>query len=120
IGLDVDLGHFEENRSALVKRGAFRQNKPELHEYNQLVSGRDRLEHLLDGKKLDVVIDDGLHSTESIITTWHSAAPFLAPCFVYFIEAYEDLPKVCGSTFSSHDCRTVGFLSLVSRGLAVK
>ena len=41
IGLDIDLGHFEENRSTLERRGAFKQNKPELHEYDQLVPGDD-------------------------------------------------------------------------------
>ena len=39
IGLDIDLGHFEENRSRLARRGAFKQNRPELHEYDQLICG---------------------------------------------------------------------------------
>ena len=72
IGLDIDVGYFLENKSTLERRGAFTQNKPEVHEYDQLVSGRDRLQQILKGSTLDVVIDDGLHSTESIITTWRS------------------------------------------------
>jgi hypothetical protein len=59
IGLDIDIGHFEEHRSTLERRGTFRQNKPELHEYDQLVSGQDRLRQILKGSTLDVVIDDG-------------------------------------------------------------
>jgi hypothetical protein len=119
IGLDIDIGHFEEHRSTLERRGTFRQNKPELHEYDQLVSGQDRLRQILKGSTPDVVIDDGLHSTESIITTWRSVEPFLSRRFVYLIEDYAGLLDVCGKEFASYDCRAFGMLMVVSRGLSV-
>jgi len=105
IGLDIDLSHFEENRSTLERRGAFQQNEPELHEYDQLVSGHGCLRQILNGKTLDIVIDDGLHSTESIITTWRSVEPFLSSRFV------------SGKEFASYDYRAFGMLTVVSRAV---
>jgi hypothetical protein len=119
IGFDIDLSHFEENRSALVKRGAFRHNEPDLHEYDQLASGRERLGQILGGNVLDIVIDDGLHSTESIVTTWRSVELYLAPRFVYFIEDHEGLLNCCGKLFSDYECRAFGMMTVVSRGLHV-
>ena len=119
IGLDIDLGHFEENRATLVKRGAFKPSKPELHEYDQLLDGGEQLGRLLHGKTFDIVIDDGLHSTESIITTWRSVRPYLSERFVYFIEDYGCLLEVCGSEFDGCNSRAVGMMTVVSRGITV-
>jgi hypothetical protein len=70
IGFDIDLSYFEEDRDALVKRGGFGRNQPDLHEYDQFVSGRERLGQILGSSTLDIVMDDGYHSTKSIVTTW--------------------------------------------------
>ena len=56
----------------LVKK---KHNQPELHDYDQLIDNRERLGKILGGQTLDVVIDDGLRSAESIIATWRSVAP---------------------------------------------
>lgn len=117
IGLDIDLGHFEGNRAALEHCGAFKRNKPELHEYDQLVSGEDRLQQVLGGSTLDIVIDDGLHSTDSIITTWRSTVPFLSPRFAYLIEDYEGLLDAVGQEFAGYDRQAFGLLTVISRGL---
>jgi hypothetical protein len=86
IGFDIDLTHVRENRDFLVSKGAFTKNEPELQKYDQLVDGSGRLQTVLCDSKLDVVIDDGLHFIEAIVTTWRSVQPFLAAKFVYFIE----------------------------------
>ena len=117
IGFDIDLRHFEVNRAALEHRGAFKRNTPELHDYDQLASGTDRLQKVLGGDTLDIVIDDGLHSTESIITTWRSTIPFLSPRFVYFIEDYADLLDAVGHEFDAYDRHAFGMLTVISRGL---
>lgn len=117
MGLDIDLGHFESNRAALEQRGAFKRNKPELHEYDQLISGEGRLRQILGGRTLDIVIDDGLHSPESIITTWRSTLPLLSPRFAYIIEDYAGLIDEMGQEFNGYDCRPFGMLTVISRGL---
>lgn len=119
MGFDIDLGHFEENREALVQRGAFQANQPSLHEYDQFVCGRQRLSQILGGDRLDIVMDDGYHSVKSIATTWRSVEPFLAPRFVYFIEDHAGLLKSCGDHFSGYACRAFGEMTVVSRGLSI-
>lgn len=117
IGFDIDLGHLKENRPALLRRGAFKHNQPELHEYDQLIDNRDRLGHVLCGQTLDVVIDDGLHSTASIVTTWRSVAPHLSSRFAYFIEDYHGLLDACGAEFARYDCRAFGMMTVISAGV---
>jgi exopolysaccharide production protein ExoZ len=117
LGLDIDLAHFESNRAALVRRGAFKRNAPELHEYDQLVDGSAVLRKLLGRQTLDIVIDDGLHSIDSIITTWRSVRPHLSSCFVYFIEDFPDLLDRIQAELAGLDCRSYGMMTVISHGL---
>jgi hypothetical protein len=119
IGLDIDISHFEGNRVNLEKRGAFRHNRPEIFEFDQLVTGRHYLESILKDSKFNIVVDDGLHSKESIMTTWRSVEPFLAERFVYLIEDFEDLINECGQEFVAYDCRAFGQITAVSRGIPI-
>jgi len=45
-----------------------------------------KIKKFLNGDKVNVVIDDGHHSDESIMQTFKSFLPFLDANFVYFIE----------------------------------
>ncbi len=119
IGFDIDLTHFRENRDFLVSKGAFTKNEPELQEYDQLVDGSGRLQTVLCDSKLDVVIDDGLHSIEAIVTPSRSVHPFLAAKFVYFIEDYGDLLESCSKEFDGYDRCSFGMLTVISRGLFI-
>src|SRR5690606_14469901 len=91
IGLDIDLSHARENFPHLESLGTFTHNQPELPEYDQFVDNAAYLGEILGGAKLDVVMDDGFHSTDSILTTVESVRPHLAEDFVYLIE---DNPRV--------------------------
>lgn len=86
IGLDIDLNHFNRNLENLKKLGAFKRNSPSLFEFDQLIDNKDALGDILQGKKIDIFIDDGLHSEEAIIKTFESAQPHLNNEFVYIIE----------------------------------
>lgn len=86
IGLDIDIGHFRANWSQLWAYGAFRSRVPEVHEFDQFLDNTGLLEKLLQGSKIDVCIDDGVHTNEAILTTFRSVRQFLARDFVYFIE----------------------------------
>jgi hypothetical protein len=88
IGLDLDLSNFEKNRSFLEGVGAFSMNKPELFEFNQLdlLRAQDVLKQVLGNTVVDIAIDDGCHSIESIEVTLAAMLPHLAKKFVYFIE----------------------------------
>jgi len=85
-GFDIDLSHIKNNMDSLIKLGAFTNNKPILHEYDQLEKQDSYLDLILSSKKIDICIDDGLHSNESILTTLESVLPHLNKGAVYFIE----------------------------------
>lgn len=116
LGFDIDTSHFESNREALVRRGAFSRNMPEVFEYDQLIEGSAKLGKILNGQKLDVVIDDGLHSIEAIVTTWRSVKPHLSNRFVYFIEDVEGLLAHCGAEFLEFECFSHGMLTVICAG----
>ncbi len=86
IGLDIDLSHVRENLPALKARGAFPGGDPELHEYDQLIDETEKLRRLLGGDRIDVYVDDGLHSEASILRSFASIQPFLAKRCVCFVE----------------------------------
>jgi hypothetical protein len=86
LGYDIDLGHFESTEPDLRSRGAFQNSNPELHEFDQLLGHPENVARTLNGRKLDIVIDDGLHNEQSIRNTWRCFSPLLADKFVYIIE----------------------------------
>jgi len=88
IGMDLDLLNFEKNRAELEDLGAFEQNTPEVYNIDQL----DRnvvnkvLREVLGDSKVNIFIDDGHHSIESIEITFEGIKPYLAENYVCFIE----------------------------------
>jgi hypothetical protein len=88
IGFDVDPSNFQANRKSLEQAGAFQKNVPEVHSFDQLDSRKanDVLRDVLGENRVDIAIDDGCHSLESIEITFEAIRPFFAPRFVYFVE----------------------------------
>ena len=80
------MGHINSNMDNLKKLGAFKRKQPELYEFDQFLDNTEYLGTILKGDKIDICIDDGLHSIESILNSMKSVMPFLADKFVYFIE----------------------------------
>jgi hypothetical protein len=94
IGLDIDLGHIQSNMKNLEARGAFKNGNLELHTFDQLEDNRRLLSDILGRDRVDVYIDDGLHTEASIMTSLASIRPYLAKRFVCFIEDIEDIDQV--------------------------
>ncbi len=117
VGLDIDPSHFDHNMPSLLRRGAFTNNQPSVHKYDQLVDGTDILADILGGVKLNIVIDGGLHSLEAISLTFRSVQPHLAERFVYFIEDYAGLLEQCGDLFKGYNARAYGLMTVISAGL---
>lgn len=115
VGLDIDLGHFERNRPELEQRGAFRENAPVLAEYDQFADGREILRDMLGGGALDIVIDDGFHSLETIRNTWRSCEPNLAERFVYFVEDFPNLLENADGEFAKYQTTAYGALTVIER-----
>jgi len=93
VGLDIDLSHFEENLEDLERRGAFKGNYPIVREFDQLNPDVESISQALEGQKVSLVIDDGLHSEEAIVNTWNAINSFLAQKFVYVVEDVSSIPE---------------------------
>ena len=86
IGLDIDLQHTRGNLANLRARGAFTHAPPELYEFDQFADNIELVLAILKSNRIDIAIDDGFHSDETILKTIESLRPFLAEDFTYFIE----------------------------------
>lgn len=115
VGFDIDLGHVEGNRPRLLELGAFQKNVPEFHELDQLKDNEIYLGDVLKGAKIDVCIDDGLHSFDSILTTISSVIPHLADDFVYFVEDNADVHKEIAARFPDFALKSDGEMTILTR-----
>lgn len=113
-GFDIDLGHTRNNIPFLKSCGAFRETEPELHEFDQFVDNTDYVGSILKGDRLDICIDDGFHSNESIIITMKSLVPYLNDRFVYFIEDNSEVHRELRSLYPQFDIENCGELTVVS------
>ena len=100
LGLDIDLGHIQGNWENLKSLGAFTLNSPELFEFDQLNCDSVALEKNLNGRKIHICIDDGLHSDKAILNTLQCVEPYLAGRFVYFIEDNKNVHKILRKKYS--------------------
>jgi hypothetical protein len=123
IGLDIDLSHIAMNMDNLRKRGAFVNNNIELYEFDQFHDNRDLLDTILNGDKIDIMIDDGAHITEAILATVKSVLPCLAEDFVYFIEDNKFVHTDLRALTQSWCIKSIGELTIAhpySGGLSVR
>lgn len=118
IGLEVDLSHWREHGPQLRKLGAFRDNEPEIHEFDELALDADRrfVEILGDDQDrgFDIFIDDALHDDVSILNTFAWASPHIGRGGRYFIEdnssARDKIPGRFGEIF---DIASFGRLTVI-------
>ncbi len=114
ICLDKDLNHIKNNIKNLKKLSAFLKNQPELYEFDQSVDNKNYLEKILKGDKIDIVIDDGFHSDESILNTMKSILPHLSKNFIYFIEDNSKISKKLKLVYPSLKVDSKNELTIVS------
>jgi len=114
LGFDIDLDHIRQNMKFLKERGAFKNGDPELYEFDQFQDNEKLLLDVLHGDKLNICIDDGFHSNETIITTLQSVIPHLAEKFVYFIEDNADVHKVLRVLYPNLKVDSFGQFTVIS------
>jgi hypothetical protein len=113
IGLDIDLSHVRENLPNLKERGAFPGREPELHVFDQFLDGRQRMKEILGSRTIDIFIDDGYHSNETILKTLGAATPFLSESFVYFVEDNDDVAPLLAETYPDKTVVPCGEMTVV-------
>lgn len=121
IGLEIDLAHFERNRPDLERRGAFARIQPEVYEFDELAETADgRLDEILQGALIDVMIDDALHTTEAQLKALHDFMPAMAAPSVYFVEdnasAAEPLTAAMPETGRHYGVESAGRLTVLTIG----
>lgn len=115
IGLDIDLSHVRENLPELKSRGAFRGGNPELCEYDQFVDESEKVRRLLGGERIDIYIDDGFHSDQSILQSFASVQPFLAKRCVCFIEDNANVWWMLQERYPQYTVQRKGMLTILVR-----
>lgn len=113
IGLDVDPQHFRDNLAFLKSRGAFGEADPEVHEFDQFSDGEDKVLQILRGRKVDIVIDDGFNSIDTIVNSARALKSSLAADFVYFTEDNAAAATALRREFPDHPVLSAGELTVV-------
>lgn len=98
--------------------GAFVHNAPELYEYDQFLDNEQYVGEILGPDGIDICIDDGFHSVESILTTMKSVYPYLADRFVYFIEDNGAVHRDIRKLYPELMVENFGEMTVVSRNRA--
>lgn len=114
-GFDIDLSHINNNLDRLKYLGAFKNNQPRLYEYDMYLNNTNYLGKILNGKKIDIGIDDGVHDFGTIINTLKSVWPYLADNFVYFIEDNEFVHRKIRLMLPGLKVEHHGLLTIVSK-----
>mmetsp|Transcript_22722 Transcript_22722/g.37602 ORF Transcript_22722/g.37602 Transcript_22722/m.37602 type:complete len:296 (-) Transcript_22722:94-981(-) len=82
-GFDINAVNIKDNMEFLVSKGAFEHSALELHHFDQLEKDAKLPEST---KKFPIIIDDGYHTDEAVLITWHAFFPFLDRDGVYVVE----------------------------------
>ena len=89
-------------------------NRPELREFDQFEDNTELLGSLLSDGRIDVCMDDGHHSNESILCTMKSVVPYLADPFVYFIEDNSEVHSDIRATYPEYRVESRGEFTIMT------
>lgn len=114
IGLDIDLDIIRSNLSTLRRRGAFVNENVELYEFDAFENNADLFMKILQGDRIDVMIDDAVHFDRAIITTFESARPYHADAFVHLIEDNRSVHATLTTQFPELTVESFDKLTVIS------
>jgi hypothetical protein len=115
IGFDIDLSHFKANEEFLRSKGAFTGGSLELHHFDQFLDNTELIRTILNSSKIALMVDDGLHSVETIMQTAHSVKPFLSDAFVYFVEDNAEVSERLQAEFPDSRVFSYNLLTVIER-----
>jgi hypothetical protein len=114
IGLDIDLDHIKSNFEFLKSRGAFQNNDPLLLNFDQFSPDVSELSEAIGSEKLNIIIDDGFHSDETILNTIYALKPFFAENFVYFAEDNSTVYPKIKENFQEYKVESFGQMTVIT------
>ena len=86
VGMDIDTSNFLENKQVLKEKGAFENKTPKTLTFDTFDIDTSELVQYLNGRKIDIFIDNAMHKTSTIIDTLEAIYPLMEKKYVYFIE----------------------------------
>jgi len=110
IGLDIDTRNFDY--AGLKRLGAFEHKDPLVQYADQYGLLPEFIGNLLQGKKIDIVIDDGCHRVAAIRKTYNAMRNYLADEFVYIVE---DTPAFYNSVPIGMEVECYGDMIVIKR-----
>lgn len=113
IGLDIDLSHFKENLPSLKEKGAFSGKTPTVFEFDQLCPNTLALTEFLRDKKIDIVIDDGLHTADSVYKTFIALRPLMSDNSIYIVEDFMFTDSLKEKIQDLYSLKTSGVISVI-------
>lgn len=119
IGLDIDLSYTTENLEHLKQLGAFKNADLELYEFDQYQKNSENMRNIFSRSKIDICIDDGVHSDEAILNTLDIFLPFMASDFVYFIEDNKEVYQKIKQEYPNLIVTHFGELTIITRNLEI-
>lgn len=114
IGLDIDPSLALSNLNFLKQKGANIDNI-EIHEFDQLIDFSGQLKDILNNERIDIMIDDGLHSDLAILNTIERILPFLNDNFTYFIEDNNTAYKTICHRFNELTAENYNLMTVLTR-----
>lgn len=118
IGLDIDPGRAERNLLRLREKGAFASRAPELYEFDQFEDNAIMVKNILKGDKIDICVDDGYHSDESILQSLKDFIPRMAQEFVYFVEDNAQVHEKIRKNYPQLSVENSGRFTVIKRPAA--
>ena len=115
IGFDLDLSYIDENMPHLLELGAFKVHAPELLEFDQYQNNSQAVNALLGKSRIDICIDDGVHTPETIMNTLNTLLPNMAEEFVYFVEDNPDVHSTIRNNYHGLLVENFGELTIITR-----
>lgn len=116
-GLDINLNNYTQNYDTLLSKGAFANNKPHVFTFDQYEDNKNYIGQITNNKKFKIVIDDGAHSKETILTTLESFIPHLEDEFVYFIEDNASIYDTLTKKYPQFNITSYGEMTVIEHHL---
>ena len=122
-GFDLDLSNTRNNMPFMKEKGAFPNENFKLHTMNQVHDNAALIGAVADGKKFFFVVDDGMHTRETIAKGFETFKPYLASEFLYVVEDAKtdrmaSLTKRLDDEFELHHCESDQELWAITRKAA--
>jgi hypothetical protein len=99
IGLDIAPERFKEHLPTLYSRGAFSRTTPHVLHFDAFAPDVAGLRRHLEGRTIDVFIDDGPHVLSAIVRTAEALLPLMSADFLYVVEDNHEAAPVLAERF---------------------